>query len=182
VIVMSDEDGDQSEAGVLKFFRDRARDGCEALYLLPPANPSDLDSQYQAMRVYLDGMNKRPDGTWGRSIADDVATEADCREKAWQAQRDGERRAEEEHTGANLVDDPNDARQRAETKVEKKRWEKLLAVEAREKELSEMSTHAYLATHIVPDLNGCLIALSGLKPENPVDYLAHALEQRLPGK
>ncbi len=176
VIIIS-EDDKPNEA--LQFFREFSPQ-TEPLYLIAPTSPDELDSQFQSIRIYLDGNNRRPDGTQGRPLSLDMKTEVENAEEGWKKVRELERKAEEEGQGSKLVDsaDLSDVRNK-ETKAEKKRWEKLLELESQENDIKGLSIHDYLSSFVVPDLNEALINLTTLKPDEPIDYLAMFLEQRL---
>ncbi|CAD7927904.1 unnamed protein product [Amoebophrya sp. A25] len=156
-------------------FVDFFRDTVDTTLLYLPAKPEEVEKQMESLRMYVDGTNKRPDGSIGRALNFNMKPESQVIEEM--LLKHEEAAADADHVNVNVDDDNLDeVRKKEMTKAEKARLERLQKLAAKEAELKK-PTIAEFVKDVIPTLTEGLIALCKLKPETPVEYLADFLDR-----
>ncbi|CAD7927587.1 unnamed protein product [Amoebophrya sp. A120] len=166
----------EEDSSFVTFFRENFPEEKSILYLPPKHVPEEVEKQMESVRIYMDGTNKRPDGTVGRALNANMKPEKQVIEETLIKHEEA---AAETEGMAQDVDDDNldDLRKKEPTKAEKLRSERLDALLVKEKQLQSSTIADYVNENVVPTLTEGLIKLCKLKPEQPIEYLADFLEK-----
>eukprot|EP00392_Amoebophrya_sp_AT5.2_P013607 g13736.t1 len=149
----------------------------QVLYLPPKGSAEEVEKQLESVRMFVDGTNKRPDGTVGRALNANMKPEKQVIEETLVKHEEAGHEINDVADDALDDDNLDEIRKKEPTKQDIRRGEKLEKLESRERALKQMSIADYVNENVVPTLTEGLIALCKLKPDGPIEYLADFLER-----